>query len=139
MSIRAQIVDGRVVNLIEVNPGAVPADLASWPEPPGDVAIGWEHDGTTFTAPAADLQALRAAAELPRKEFATRAATAGYVTFPEATAYAIGLAVPASVEAVILAQPAADQELIRHQVLTEDFVRRSGRAYAGLDRCIRRD
>lgn len=47
---RAQILDGVVVNVVEVLVGAVPPDMADWPVAES-AGPGWTWDGTTFTAP----------------------------------------------------------------------------------------
>jgi hypothetical protein len=46
----AQIVDGVVVNVAEVEPGKVPEFMADW-VPAGSAGPGWLYDGEAFTAP----------------------------------------------------------------------------------------
>ena len=74
---RAHIIEaGRIVNTVEVEmldvlPGLVAAQ--------GNEGIGWSYDGHTFTAPAPDLTALRAAHwEDIKRERDKRIQTGGY-------------------------------------------------------------
>lgn len=46
----AQIENGVVVNVIEVDPEAIPEWAADWPEA-GDAGPGWLWDGESFTPP----------------------------------------------------------------------------------------
>ena len=48
--ILAQIEDGIVVNVIEVDPSAIPDWAAGWPEA-GEAGPGWLWDGEAFTPP----------------------------------------------------------------------------------------
>lgn len=48
---RAEVVDGVVVNVIEVDPQAVPDWAADWPDA-GLAGVGWLWDGQGFAAPA---------------------------------------------------------------------------------------
>ena len=56
---RAHVIDGgKIVNTVEVESlGVLPGLVAAQ----GNEGIGWSYDGNTFTAPAPDLTALRAA------------------------------------------------------------------------------
>lgn len=58
----AQVVDGVVVNLIEVSAGSVPAWAASWPAAAADVDIGHTWNGSGFAPPGPDVEAAAAAA-----------------------------------------------------------------------------
>lgn len=46
----AQVVDGIVVNVIEVDPSNIPDFALAWPEV-GNAGKGWTYDGSVFTAP----------------------------------------------------------------------------------------
>lgn len=127
----AKIEGGVVINVAEFD---VPiSDWASdWVEVTGGAGIGWTYDGATFLEPAPDLVAERSAARLTRQAFAQKAAEAGFVTYAEAADYTTGKALPTSVEAVISAQPSADQDRIRFEVLTETEIKRNGVLMPGL-------
>lgn len=49
---RAEIVDGVVINVIEVNPDHVPEWAVDWPDASG-IGIGWVWDGEAFAEPPA--------------------------------------------------------------------------------------
>lgn len=92
-------------------------------------------NGVTRTATQAEINAsvlpdtpieqLRENAELNRFDFATAAAQAGFVSWAEATQWAAGNAVPASVQAVIDALPAAEQGPALMSVLARPTIRRT--------------
>lgn len=48
----AQVADGIVINVIEVDPQGVPVWATGWPEA-GEAGIGWTFDGSTFSPPEA--------------------------------------------------------------------------------------
>lgn len=48
---KAEIKDGKVVNVLEIDPENIPDWCASWPNITGMAAIGWSYDGAQFTAP----------------------------------------------------------------------------------------
>jgi len=48
---KAEIKDGKVVNVLEIDPNSIPSWCASWPHIAGGAGIGWSYDGTQFTAP----------------------------------------------------------------------------------------
>jgi hypothetical protein len=50
---KAEIANGRVANIILVDPQSIPGWCADWPEPPDAVSIGWLYDGTSFSPPPA--------------------------------------------------------------------------------------
>jgi hypothetical protein len=68
----------------------------------------------------------RASASLSRFEFATRAAQAGFVTYPEAAAWATGQAMPANVQALIETLPEEQRGPILLDVLAMPAIRRNG-------------
>lgn len=62
---KAEIKDGKVVNVLEIDPDNIPDWCASWPNITGMVTIGWSYDGVSFAEPEPDLKKL---AEDVRKE-----------------------------------------------------------------------
>jgi hypothetical protein len=48
---KAEIKDGKVVNVVEIDPNSIPSWCASWPNLADEAGIGWSYDGTQFTAP----------------------------------------------------------------------------------------
>jgi hypothetical protein len=72
------------------------------------------------------LEQERASASLSRFEFATRAAQAGFVTYPEAAAWATGQAMPANVQALIETLPEEQRGPILLDVLAMPAIRRNG-------------
>lgn len=64
----AEIKDGVIVNIIEVDPAAVPEWATDWPEA-GVAGPGWRADGRDFTAPDVDLRPLRATTSVSKREF----------------------------------------------------------------------
>lgn len=50
----AQIDNGVVVNVLDVNPHAIPDEMADWPEATEGVGIGWVYDGADYAPPAVD-------------------------------------------------------------------------------------
>ena len=72
----------------------------------GEWVQSWIVRDKTPEELAADLNAFRATASLPRFNFAAKAATLGYITFEEAADWAAGNAIPAGVQGVIDALPA---------------------------------
>lgn len=75
---------------------------------------------------AAALAEARADAALDRFEFAQRAALAGYVSFPEAAAWAAGNAVPPPLQALIDGMPEAHRGPVILDVLARPTIRRTG-------------
>lgn len=81
---RLQIENGVVVNVIVVNPDAVPSWAEGWPVAPEGVGIGWTLDGEVFVPPlgpdpAEVLAAARAAAVLTRPELAFQMGKLGFL------------------------------------------------------------
>ena len=72
------------------------------------------------------LQQERDQASLSRFEFASRAAQAGFVTYPEAAAWATGQAMPANVQALIETLPEERRGPILLDVLAMPAIRRNG-------------
>jgi len=72
------------------------------------------------------LRDKRASASLSRFEFASRAAQAGFVTYPEAAAWATGQAMPANVQALIETLPEERRGPILLDVLAMPTIRRNG-------------
>mgnify|MGYP003660515248 CR=1 FL=1 len=48
---KAEIKNGKVVNVLEIDPNNIPSWCASWPNVADGTGIGWSYDGTRFTAP----------------------------------------------------------------------------------------
>ena len=48
---KAEIKDGKVVNVLEIDPDNIPDWCADWPNIIGMATIGWSYDGITFTEP----------------------------------------------------------------------------------------
>jgi hypothetical protein len=48
---KAEIKDGKVVNVLEIDPENIPDWCASWPNIADGAGIGWLYDGVTFTEP----------------------------------------------------------------------------------------
>ena len=48
---KAEIKDGKVVNILEIDPDNIPDWCASWPNIVGMAGIGWFYDGITFIEP----------------------------------------------------------------------------------------
>jgi len=48
---KAEITNGKVTNIIEVDPDNIPDWCSYWPDATADAAIGGTYDGTTFTRP----------------------------------------------------------------------------------------
>ena len=48
---KAEIKNGKVVNVLEIDPENIPDWCASWPNITGMTTIGWLYDGITFTEP----------------------------------------------------------------------------------------
>lgn len=81
-------------------------------------------DATVAAGPS--LEDKRASASLSRFDFASRAAQAGFVTYPEAAAWATGSAMPAKVQALIDSLPKEQQGPILLDVLAMPAIRRNG-------------
>ena len=75
-----------------------------------------------YTAP--DEDDPRATMVLPRMEFAQRAAEAGHITWPEATAWATGSELPQIAQDLINAAPAASRDRLAFTLLASMNVRR---------------
>jgi hypothetical protein len=52
---KAEIVRGRVANVILVDPQNIPNWCADWPEAVGEVSIGWLYNGSSFSPPPATV------------------------------------------------------------------------------------
>jgi hypothetical protein len=63
---KAEIKDGNIVNVLEIDPDNIPDWCASWPNITGMAGIGWSYDGTQFFAPEPDLEELTADARKER-------------------------------------------------------------------------
>jgi len=63
---KAEIKDGKVVNVLEIDPDNIPDWCASWPNITGIAAIGWSYDGVSFAEPEPDLEKLAADARKER-------------------------------------------------------------------------
>lgn len=48
---KAEIVKGKVSNIILVDPQNIPDWCADWPEVTDTVSIGWLYNGSTFSSP----------------------------------------------------------------------------------------
>lgn len=81
------------------------------------------EDAPSYPAP---MDEQRAVAVLTRFEFARRAASAGFVTFAEAAAWAAGNAIPAKVQTIIDGLPAEEQGPVTLDVVARPEIRRSG-------------
>lgn len=92
----------------------------------GDAVPGQLWRRGKLSDPAPDVDALRAAAELSRLDFARAVAEAGFVSFAEAAQWAAGNAVPAAVQAVIDALPEDQQGPVMLDVLALPTIRRTG-------------
>jgi hypothetical protein len=57
---KAEIRDGVVVNIIIVDPNSVPEWCADWPNTNADVSIGHLWDGSSFSPPPVDIDAVAA-------------------------------------------------------------------------------
>lgn len=55
---KAEIKDGKIVNVLEIDPNNIPDWCASWPNITGMAGIGWSYDGAQFFAPETDLEKL---------------------------------------------------------------------------------
>jgi hypothetical protein len=53
---KAEIVDGVVVNILEVNPNEIPDWCADWPDAEAETGIGHTWDGSAFRSPAIDVE-----------------------------------------------------------------------------------
>ena len=71
------------------------------------------------------IETLRESAELDRFEFARAAAGAGFITYPEAAAWAAGNTMPAAVQAVIQNLPEEARGLVTLDVLARPTIRRN--------------
>jgi hypothetical protein len=98
----AQIDAGRVVNVIAVDPAAVPDWAKGWPAA-GDAGPGWAYDGVAFTPPAP------AAPVLPDLSFAQAMiglVAEGWITNAEGELWLQGM-LPLAVDQAINGLPAA--------------------------------
>lgn len=121
---RKALVQNGVVSNVAVFPDLAPDWATDWIDCGNDVGPGWLYDGTNFSAPVADLTAIRATTRIPRKDFARAVAAAGHITYAEAADYANGIALPTAVEAFVVTQSSAD--VLRYDLLTEDEIWRNG-------------
>lgn len=86
----ADIENGTVVNVIEVDPVSRPEFCVDWPEIT-EGGPGWSYDPETgFTPPVEDHSAWRGTASVPRGLFCTNLMAAGVLPPPEAVAAAKG-------------------------------------------------
>lgn len=72
------------------------------------------------------LAEARAQAQLDRFTFAGRVAEAGFISYPDAAAWAAGNAVPVSVQAIIDTLPEAQRGAVTLDVLARPIIRRTG-------------
>jgi len=63
---KAEIKDGKVVNVLEIDRANIPDWCASWPNITGEAWIGWSYDGAQFFPPEPDLEKLAADARKER-------------------------------------------------------------------------
>lgn len=63
---KAEIKDGKVVNVLEIDRDNIPDWCASWPNITGMAGIGWSYDGAQFFPPEPDLEKLAADARKER-------------------------------------------------------------------------
>ena len=63
---KAEIKDGKVINVLEINRANIPDWCASWPNITGGAGIGWSYDGAQFFPPEPDLKKLAADARKER-------------------------------------------------------------------------
>jgi len=116
---KADIQNGTIANVIEVDPDNVPEWAADWPWVTNE-GIGWLYDGSTFNAPepkaeeiAAALAQARAAASMSRLDFAKLALREGWITAAEAKAWVPGNALPKIVTDIIAQHiEGADRQVI---------------------------
>jgi hypothetical protein len=114
----AHVADGKVVNMIEVEPGAVPEWASDWPVA-DEAGIGWGYDGEVFSAPAAPT-AEEIAARLPPVSFSQILAglvETEMISEVEGEAWLAGTGLPADVLAVIDTLPTGQQFRTRGKAL----------------------
>lgn len=85
----AQIEDGVVVNVVEVDPDNIPDFCKDWPEIV-EGGRGWTYDGKSFAPPVVDPSAWRATASMPRGAFCSALIDAGVLPPSEAIAASRG-------------------------------------------------
>ncbi|WP_299945375.1 hypothetical protein [uncultured Ruegeria sp.] len=124
----ALIVDSVVLQLDLTGVALTDAQKAAgWKAVDDGVAPGMIEQGDgSFVAPVPDLEAARSIASLSRYDFASAAAKAGYVTWPEAAQWAAGNSLPAQVQSIIDALPAEGQGPAMMDALARPEIRRNG-------------
>jgi hypothetical protein len=95
---KADIQNGVIANVIEVDPDNVPGWAEDWPTVTNE-GPGWLYEGSAFKAPPpvpryADIESARAATTMTRAAFAIGAAAKGWITEQEAEEWDAGAAVP---------------------------------------------
>ena len=105
----AQIEDGIVVNVIEVDPAAIPDWAADWPEA-GDAGPGWTWDGESFSPPPdpEPPEPDRGAMTLTFAQLMIGLVSEGWITEAEGDAWLDGT-LPAPVLGLIATLPEAEQ------------------------------
>lgn len=100
---KAQVVNGVVVNVIEVDADHVPAFCAAWPDA-GAAGPGWTHDGQAFAAPTVVVPVPEAVPKLALVRALRRTTLSGAATTSTAAS-----AWP-QVQAVLAGAPSETQE-----------------------------
>ena len=110
----AEIVNGIVANVIEADPGNIPDWAAGFVDIGADGGPGWLWDGTTATPPPDNsLAEARAAMQLSKRQVRLGLLAQGLITEAEAVAWATSGALPAAIEAMVLALPTDAQAAAR--------------------------
>ena len=103
----AEVMNGVVVNIIEVNAGAPLPDFAeNWPEIGATGGPGWLYDGKTFTPPAEPPLDRAAMPVLSRAQLLAGLVLVQLITRAEMRA--ANSAIPAAVQAAIAGLPVQD-------------------------------
>lgn len=108
---KAQIENGIVVNLIEVDPGNVPEWCVDWPTADG-VEIGGLFDGEEFSpapAPVVDIDAMRSAMSLTFAQLLIGLVSEGWITAAEGRSWRDRVALPGPVVNLITSLPVEQQ------------------------------
>lgn len=63
----AKIENGTVVNVVDVDALAIPAEMSDWPVIPEGIGIGWSYDGEAFDPPVLTVTADQVNAERDRR------------------------------------------------------------------------
>lgn len=131
---KAQIINGQVVNIIEVDPFDIPDWCADWPL--AEFAeIGGLFDGEEFlpaAAPAVDLEAMRSLASLTFAQLLIGLVAEGWITAAEGRAWRDRVALPAPVAALIASLPEDQQFAAETRALAPSVVLRTDPLVVGL-------